>query len=163
MSNLPAWTQKELDAYLGKAKEKRMAKYTTQTEYRNRKAGSFNGKTPPFDGGDLGSNPRPVTKSKYEFMSEVFKSAGIPEPTYEFRFHDTRRWRMDMAWRKQKVYCEVQGGIFIKGRHTRGASLLKEWEKLNTASSMGWRVLFVQPSDIAKPEFIDIVKRTLAL
>lgn len=43
------WTQEDLDAY----------------NVRQKKAGSFNGRTPDFDSGNLRSNRKPVTKNKY--------------------------------------------------------------------------------------------------
>ena len=100
---------------------------------------------------------------KYDknIVNAWFKELGIPEPVYEYRFHPTRKWRMDMAWIDQKVFLEVQGGIFVRGRHSRGAAMLKEWEKINTASSMGWRVLYCQPSDVCMIETADIIKLAL--
>lgn len=52
---------------------------------------------------------------------------------------------------------EVQGGIFTQGRHTRGAALLKEHEKLNHAAILGWRVLFTTP-DRLLTDGVDLVK-----
>lgn len=73
----------------------------------------------------------------------------IPPPLCEYRFHPVRKWRFDFAWPDAKVALEVQGGIWFGGRHTRGAALIKEWEKLNTAASLGWRILYCQPSDLS--------------
>ncbi len=58
---------------------------------------------------------------------------------------------------------EVQGGIFIQGRHSRGAALLKEWEKLNTAAILGWRILYCQPQDLLKKEMAETIKQALGL
>jgi hypothetical protein len=56
----------------------------------------------------------------------------------EHRFHETRRWRFDFAHPASKVAVEIEGGIFIAGRHTRGAGFVGDCEKLNTAQLMGW-------------------------
>lgn len=72
----------------------------------------------------------------------------IPAPAREHRFHASRRWRFDFAWEMHKLALEVQGGIFTRGRHTRGAALLKEHEKLNAAAIAGWRVLYCTPRDV---------------
>ena len=53
-----------------------------------------------------------------------------------------RKWEMDFADPVRKICIEVQGGVFINGRHNRGADLKREYEKLNTAAKMGWRVFF---------------------
>jgi very-short-patch-repair endonuclease len=77
-----------------------------------------------------------------------FVASGLPKPVAEYAFHPTRKWRFDFAWVESRVVLEVQGGIWSGGRHTRGAALKKEWEKLNTAAALGWRVLFCEPRDV---------------
>lgn len=81
-----------------------------------------------------------------------FLSHDLPPPLFEWYFHPTRQWRFDVAWPEQRIALEVQGGIWEQGRHTRGAALLKEWEKLNAAAGLGWRVLFCQPADLLTKE-----------
>ena len=88
-----------------------------------------------------GSYSKPIVR-------EFFEASGLPDPVFEWRFHPARKWRFDICWPKYKVALEVQGGIFAQGRHTRGAALLKEWEKLNTAATLGWRILYCQPKDL---------------
>lgn len=95
------------------------------------------------------------------FVKSVFESCDIPKPEFEYRFFPDRKWRFDIAWPAQKVAMEIQGGIFIQGRHTRGAALLKEWEKLNTAAMLGWRILYCQPSELTFLATINAVRATL--
>lgn len=80
----------------------------------------------------------------------VWAAAGLPAATAEYQFAADlgRKWRFDFAWPEQMVALEVQGGIWTRGRHTRGAALKLEWEKLNTAAIMGWRILFCEPSAV---------------
>lgn len=87
--------------------------------------------------------------------------AGLPEPTPEFRFHPSRRWRFDFCFPVAKVAVEVQGGLFVQGRHSRGAALLKEHEKLNAAAALGYRVVFVTPKQIANGEAIAVVSAAI--
>lgn len=72
----------------------------------------------------------------------------LPEPVSELRFAPPRRWRFDFAWPAHKLALEVQGGLWTQGRHSRGAALLKEHEKLNAAAALGWRVMFTTPKDV---------------
>lgn len=72
----------------------------------------------------------------------------ISQPAAEYKFHPSRKWRFDFAWPDRLLALEVQGGIWTSGRHVRGASLLKEWEKLNEAATLGWRVMYCQPQDL---------------
>jgi hypothetical protein len=82
----------------------------------------------------------------------------LPEPVAEFRFAPPRRWRFDYAWPAHQLALEVQGGIFTSGRHTRGAALVKEHEKLNEAAIRGWRLLYVTPQQLANGEAALIVE-----
>lgn len=66
---------------------------------------------------------------------------GFDVPEKEVRFHPTRRWRFDRAWVKQKVAVEIDGGVFIRGRHTRGMGYHRQIEKQNQAQVCGWAVL----------------------
>lgn len=82
------------------------------------------------------------------FIRAAWLGLGLPVPELEYRFAPPRRWRFDYAWPVQKVALEIQGGIFTRGRHTQGAALLKEYEKLNAAAVGGWRVLFITPKEM---------------
>lgn len=77
---------------------------------------------------------------------------GLPEPVAEHRFAPPRKWRFDYCWLDRKLALEVQGGLFVEGRHSRGAALLKEHEKLNAAAALGWRVTFTTPSAVTSGE-----------
>jgi hypothetical protein len=88
-------------------------------------------------------------------------AAGLPAPVPEFRFAPPRRWRFDWALVEHKVAIEVQGGLFIQGRHSRGPALLKEHEKLNEAACLGWRVMFVTPNTLLL-DGPDLFKRAMA-
>lgn len=65
----------------------------------------------------------------------------LPEPVAEFRFHPDRRWRFDYAWPDRKVAVEIDGGVWIQGRHNHPTGYLRDMEKLNAAAELGWRVL----------------------
>lgn len=72
--------------------------------------------------------------------------AGLPQPELEYRFHlpppgeVQRKWRFDLAYPNLKIAVEVEGGIWIAGRHTRGAGYKSDCEKYNTAVEQGWKV-----------------------
>ena len=89
----------------------------------------------------------------------AFVEARLPVPELEYRFHPSRRWRFDFAWVDRRVALEVDGGIWIKGRHNQGAALKKTWERDNAAAGMGWRILRCEPKDLLMAETI----RALAL
>lgn len=78
----------------------------------------------------------------------------IPEAQKEYRFHPIRKWRFDYAWPEKKVAIEVEGAVWIRGRHTRGSGFIKDMEKYNTATAMGWSVLRFTPDQMRRGEFI---------
>lgn len=66
----------------------------------------------------------------------------------EYRFHPVRKWRFDHAIPELALAVEVDGGCFVSGRHSRGASQIADHEKLNAAALLGWRVLHVTPRQL---------------
>ena len=113
----------------------------------------------------LGLAPKLARKKLPKFNREAFDlmcvAHGIPLPAYEVAFWPGRKWRFDVAWVKDKVALEVQGGLFTRGRHTRGAALLKEHEKLNHAALAGFRVLFCTPEDVKKGAVFALLKKVV--
>lgn len=82
-------------------------------------------------------------KSQLEEEFAFAWKAGRYEPEFvrEHRFHPTRRWRFDFAWPDEKVALEVEGGTYVRGRHSRAAGFAQDCEKLNEAQILGWVVI----------------------
>lgn len=87
---------------------------------------------------------------------------GLPEPSREFRFHDTRRWRFDLAWPDRKVACEVEGGTFVDGRHSRGRGFESDAEKYSEAAILGWLVVRATGDMVEDGRALALVERALA-
>lgn len=66
----------------------------------------------------------------------------------EYRFAPPRRWMFDFCFPNERVAVEVEGGIWIQGRHSRGAGKLADMEKYSAAAAMGWRILYTTPEAI---------------
>ena len=64
-----------------------------------------------------------------------------PAPVTQHRFAPPRRFRFDFAWLEAKVAVEIDGGVWVAGRHTRGSGVQADYVKLNLATAGGWRVL----------------------
>jgi len=106
-----------------------------------------------------------------QFLSllEMF-GEDIPEPENEYRFavgivgsgpglrkrlEDARLkdWRFDFAWADKKIAVEIEGGVWARGRHTRGDGYTKDCEKYNAAQRHGWVVLrYTKPMLDAYPD-----------
>ena len=78
-------------------------------------------------------------------LARQLESAGVSEWVEEFRFHPTRKWRFDFAWPHARLAVEVEGGVWNRGRHTRGSGFVPDCEKYNEAVMHGWRVLRYAP------------------
>lgn len=63
----------------------------------------------------------------------------------ECKFHPIRKWRWDWADIKNKIAIEIQGGVWIGGRHTSGSGFVKDMEKYNAGVILGWRLLAYTP------------------
>ena len=70
---------------------------------------------------------------------------GFPEPVPEYKFCPGRRWAADFAFRELRTLVEIEGGAWIKGRHTRGKGFENDCEKYAEAICLGWYVLRVTP------------------
>jgi hypothetical protein len=88
---------------------------------------------------------------------------GLPAPIQEYTFAPPRRWRFDYAWPAERLALEVEGGVFVGGRHSRGVGMLKDMAKYNAAVLLGWRVLRVVPRELATPATVDLLRQVLRL
>ena len=98
-------------------------------------------------------------KSALEAEFELILMANKIPYSREFMFHDTRKWRFDFvvldgfkinlqdkieikkSAQKHKLAIEIEGGIFVNGRHNRPSGYVNDMLKYNEAVINGWRVL----------------------
>jgi len=78
----------------------------------------------------------------------LVKASGLPEPTLEFKFHDTRRWRVDCCFVADKLAVEIEGGVWTQGRHTRGSGFVKDMEKYNALAKYGYHLMRFTPDQV---------------
>lgn len=93
----------------------------------------------------------------------LLKQEGIIYPITEYRFAPPRRWRFDYSWPAHSLALEVEGGIWIRGRHSRGAGMLKDMEKYNRAALNGWKVLRTTPDKLCSAETIVMIREALGI
>lgn len=111
--------------------------------------------------------PVHVSKIMPAVMHDIFqrvckaKDMGVPET--EYRFAPPRRWRFDYCWPVQKIALEVEGGVWTRGRHTRGAGYLKDIEKYNAAQLAGYIVLRTTPDKLVSAETVEMVQKAFEL
>lgn len=58
----------------------------------------------------------------------------------QVRFHPVRRWAFDFADERLGLAVEIDGGVFTRGGHTRGAAYSRDRVRDAEAMLLGWRV-----------------------
>lgn len=86
-----------------------------------------------------------VIATKTDIPDATFALAGLPPPGREYTFARPRRWQFDFAWPAILLAVEVEGGVWVQGRHTRGQGYIDDMEKYNRAAILGWSVIRVTP------------------
>lgn len=71
-----------------------------------------------------------------------------PELEKEYKFHKKRQWRADYAHLPSKTLIEIEGGIFVRGRHVRPKGFEADCVKYNSATMDGWNVFRLTPNMI---------------
>lgn len=80
----------------------------------------------------------PIPETEYRFAAEyVGTGKGLRQRLQQ---HDLRDWRFDFAWPGYKIAVEVEGGLFINGRHNTGKGYEMDLLKYSKAMRLGWTV-----------------------
>lgn len=103
---------------------------------------------------------KPLHEPIYPLI-DLCRAHRVTEPIPEYIFAKPRKWRFDYAWPLQRFALEVDGGVWIQGRHNRGQGAINDQEKLSEAAILGWRVLYAIPDDLRNGVAIDRVLRAL--
>lgn len=109
-----------------------------------------------------GGTPPRMSQSGYE-RNLVFqlRAVKLPAPECQYRFAPPRRWTFDLAWKAEMLAVEVEGGIWVRGRHTRGKGYEKDCEKYNEAALAGWRVLRFTTGQVTNGNALSVIERAL--
>ena len=107
----------------------------------------------------------PQKNGVYAFLAywKMLADKRLPQPVQEYQFAKAqgRKWAFDLAWPdkvvvlrpgrvnqylpKGRVAVEIEGGLYIQGRHSRGAGYERDLAKDNAAVVMLWHVLRFSP------------------
>ena len=94
---------------------------------------------------------------KYEAFFSILNSLNKGEFVAEHRFHPVRRWRFDFASVSHKLAIEINGGVWMNGRHTRGSGFIGDMEKFNAGNLLGWHILQFTPQQVKKGEALRVI------
>lgn len=96
-------------------------------------------------------------------LLEHLAAAGLPAPVREHQFVADRRWRFDLAWPERLVAVELEGGVWIRGAHTRGKGYEKDLAKYNRASLLGWTLIRMTPRQALRPDAVEMIRAALSV
>ena len=94
-------------------------------------------------------------EDRFLFLWQLSKG---PPLEREFRFHAERRWRADFAHLDSRTLIEIEGGIWVNGRHNRAAGFNADLEKYLEAGLAGWRVFRLGPDQITMEKVERLVR-----
>ena len=74
----------------------------------------------------------------------IFQTLGFLK---EYKFCTTRKWKIDYyhVW---GLAVEIEGAVWVNGRHTRGSGFVKDMEKYNRLTEQGIFLLRYTPDKI---------------
>ena len=117
------------------------------------------------------STPRPPSPAE-QLLAVQLEQAGIPFER-EYKFHPKRRWRADFAlWDfpaakrhniEADILIEVDGATWISGRHNRGSSIAKDYEKGAAAAILGYRVIHATTEQVMDGTALSWIRQALGL
>lgn len=101
--------------------------------------------------GAAAKTPLPSKPKRKDSVAEILLMKHLREIGFEWgvdytrehQFHPDRKWRFDFAitGHGQPTAIEIEGGIWNRGAHVRGAHFESDARKYNQAVLLGWRVL----------------------
>lgn len=98
---------------------------------------------------------------KQDCYTRIVSRVVSAECVKEYAFHPTRRWRFDYAIPKYKIAIEVEGGVWISGRHINPKGFLGDMEKYNEATRLGWRLIRCTPDTQYSTATLALIKETI--
>lgn len=101
-----------------------------------------------------------VSQLEMLFMAQA--KGRIPVPATEYVFHPTRKWRFDLCWPISMLALEIEGGVWSGGHHARPAGILRDIEKYNAATMLGWRVLRATTAMVEDGSALELVAAALS-
>ena len=100
-------------------------------------------------------------KPAMTIFEQTCVSLGLQAPVAEFVFAPPRKWRFDWAFESEMVALEIEGGVWTRGRHTRGKGFLGDMAKYNAAACLGWRIIRTTPTDFANGSVFDLLLKAM--
>jgi len=76
----------------------------------------------------------------------------------EFKFHPIRKWRADFAIPSRMILIEIEGGVWVGGRHQTGTGFSADCEKYSHAALLGYLVFRFTSAMVKSGEAIKMIE-----
>lgn len=96
-----------------------------------------------------------------ETFALQIRAEKLPAPEREVCLIPGRKFRVDFAWREQRIAFEVNGGTWVKSGHSSGAGLQRDYEKAALLQLEGYRVFSVSGQSVRDGTAIKWLKQAL--
>lgn len=83
---------------------------------------------------------------------------GVGVREYKFAACLGRKFASDLAWPGRHILLELEGGVYTRGRHTRGAGYESDCEKYSLASILGFTLIRVTYGMIQSGKAYDLLR-----
>ena len=94
-------------------------------------------------------------------LPQQIAACGLEAPLLEVLVCAGRKFRFDLAWPARKLACEVDGAVWVNGRHSRGGGVQRDCEKFSLAAIHGWRVMRVTTDMVRSGKALALVEQAL--
>jgi hypothetical protein len=82
----------------------------------------------------------------HEILNEAYPGQWVSE----HKGIEGRKFRFDAANPIKKIAIEIEGGLWLHGRHNHPLGMIADMEKYNLAVVEGWKVLRYSPDTLRK-------------
>jgi hypothetical protein len=104
----------------------------------------------------------PGLKSELEAsLYRQIENEGLPIPILQVTLAKAlgRAWEYDGAWIEERIAYEVNGATYVKGGHSTGNGIHRDYEKANAAVLLGWRLFVFDRKMIDDGQALETLKK----
>ena len=98
--------------------------------------------------------------SPFLILEREYSAIDSWEADYQQRYAKSKRskrYRLDFAHPASRIGIEIQGGVFMRGRHVTGSGYERDCRKYNIAYTSGWTIFLLTSTMTKDPFWFDLI------